>query len=408
MIKFSIVGNNLILNYDSKPDNGWLYERLDDGDAVDIKRTFSVRADDLYGQCATVNRDEGDPVSFKIGEMEGDYICIDRDILLISFGLYIHKDMRLSIGDFVASKNVSIFRLMDELGLSEIWIGGDLPDSMPESAFRKMIKLFPNTYELRKYVLARISTGIREYFETKRDGEADYHKYINKKLAGRSSKLAGMFNKFEIHKYTVLLETLTEMLASEASYSEAQWQLEILEILLLLYPKYIRVFSKVQLKDVYNNKNRELDYMLVDSAGNIDIVEIKQPFDKCIVTNGRYRDNFIPLRELSGTVMQIEKYIFYLNKWGQKGERILSEKYANELPSNFEIRVTNPSGIIIMGRDLNLSIAQRQDFELIRRKYKNVIDIVTYDDLLSRLQFTIEQLKNNNENSNKIAGVVSS
>ncbi|MFY1612152.1 Shedu anti-phage system protein SduA domain-containing protein [Macellibacteroides fermentans] len=55
---------------------------------------------------------------------------------------------------------------------------------------------------------------------------------------------------------------------------------------------------------------------MVDSGGNIDIIEIKKPMDNCIITKSQYRDNFIPMRELSGTVMQIEKYIFYLNKWG--------------------------------------------------------------------------------------------
>ena len=56
------------------------------------------------------------------------------------------------------------------------------------------------------------------------------------------------------------------------------------------------------------------------------------------------------------------------------------------------IKITNPSGLIIMGRDNNLTAIQKQDFEVIKRKYKNVIDIITYDDLISRLKFTIAQL----------------
>ena len=90
--------------------------------------------------------------------------------------------------------------------------------------------------------------------------------------------------------------------------------------------------------------------------------------------------------------MQIEKYIFYLNKWGKAGEDYLTKYYKKELPAEFSIKITNPSGIIIMGRDNNLSPEQKQDFEVIKRKYKNVVDIITYDDLISRLKFTIEQL----------------
>jgi hypothetical protein len=57
----------------------------------------------------------------------------------------------------------------------------------------------------------------------------------------------------------------------------------------------------------------------------------------------------------------------------------------------FFIKITNPSGLIIMGRTVGLSEEQIQDFEVIKRKYKNVIDIITYDDLISRLKFTIKQ-----------------
>ena len=46
-----------------------------------------------------------------------------------------------------------------------------------------------------------------------------------------------------------------------------------------------------------------------------------------------------------------------------------------------------------MGRDNNLSAAQRHDFEVIKRKYKNVVDIITYDDLIRRLETVVKQYK---------------
>lgn len=39
---------------------------------------------------------------------------------------------------------------------------------------------------------------------------------------------------------------------------------------------------------------------------------------------------------------------------------------------------------------------QKEDFELIRRMYTNVIDIITYEDLANRLNNVIQALKNNN------------
>ena len=46
-----------------------------------------------------------------------------------------------------------------------------------------------------------------------------------------------------------------------------------------------------------------------------------------------------------------------------------------------------------MGRDEGLSEEQKNDFEVIRRKYRNVVDIITYDDLLGRLKVIRGQFK---------------
>ena len=92
--------------------------------------------------------------------------------------------------------------------------------------------------------------------------------------------------------------------------------------------------------------------------------------------------------------MQIEKYIYHLNKSGQSGENKLTSKYKAKIPSDFKIKITNPSGIIIMGRDISLTPDQKEDFEIVKRKYKNVIDIITYDDLLRRLGFIIAAWQN--------------
>jgi hypothetical protein len=232
---------------------------------------------------------------------------------------------------------------------------------------------------------------------------------MNKKISKYGANLNLEFKEHEIAKFNAILAKLKDMLESQVSYNEIQWQKEISEIILFLHPKYIRAFQESPVKDFKRDKNKRVDFLLVDSSGAIDVAEIKQPFDNTIVTNGMYRDNYIPLRELTGTIMQIEKYIFHLNKWGKVGEKVLTEKYINELPNKFKIKICNPSGIVIMGRDNNLSPHQRDDFEVIKRKYKNIIDIVTYDDLIRRLQFVIEQMQkstyqNGRADQGKISG----
>ncbi|MDA8240610.1 MAG: DUF4263 domain-containing protein [Nitrospiraceae bacterium] len=233
---------------------------------------------------------------------------------------------------------------------------------------------------------------MRDFVETEVDGEQLFRRYVAKRITKRTKNFRQIFRQAEIEKYRFLHDKLVVMLNSESTYSETVWQAEILQIILLLNPKYIKALREAPVRD-YRNTTRKIDLLLIDASGNIDIVEIKQPFGKCIITNSQYRDNYIPLRELSGTVMQIEKYVFYLNKWGQEGEERLTQKYKADLPNNFSIKITNPGGIVIMGRDNNLTQAQRQDFGVVKRKYKNIIDIITYDDLLRRLDIIVHQLK---------------
>ena len=91
--------------------------------------------------------------------------------------------------------------------------------------------------------------------------------------------------------------------------------------------------------------------------------------------------------------MQVEKYIYHLSKWGIEGEAKLTEKFKKELPDGVTLHITNPKGIIIMGRSKNLSIDQKNDFEIIKRKYKSIVDIITYDDLVLRLDTIIKSIE---------------
>ncbi len=392
MIEFKKEKDGLVLQYSPRYGNEWVYRRLNDLETIVLKKTFSLKREHLFGKSVLDDPEEFQTVEFKIGNKVGEYYKIDKSILSLTYGLFIHEEIDLAFRSFTIEKNVSIFSVINDLKPCDIYIGGSHQNNLPENEFDKLLKYFPNTYELRRYVLARASSVLRNYFDIKLDGEKQYRRYMNNKVGKVGVDLRAMFNEGEIFKFRTLLEKLEGMLKDENTYTESQWQKEILQILLLLYPKYIAVFKEAPVLDSYSKKQRKLDFLLVDSSGNVDIVEIKQPFDKCIVTDNQYRDNYIPLRELSGTLMQVEKYIFHLNKWGKTGEDFLSNKYKNELPMGFKIKITNPNAIIVMGRENHLSNQQKQDFEVIKRQYKNVLDIITYDDLIGRLRFTIEHL----------------
>mgnify|MGYP002151419419 CR=1 FL=1 len=185
-------------------------------------------------------------------------------------------------------------------------------------------------------------------------------------------------------------DSLIEMLKDAESYSEHDWQKLIANFLLLIFPKYICVIENVPVKDYYTNPektiNRAIDLALVDVNGNIDIIEVKKPFENALIYSRKYRDNYVPKRELSGAVVQVEKYLFHLGKSGAAGEKRIQDKYSKELPTGINIRITNPKGIVIVGRDTGLNEQQKFDFEIIKRKYANIMDVLTYDDLLRRLE----------------------
>ena len=97
--------------------------------------------------------------------------------------------------------------------------------------------------------------------------------------------------------------------------------------------------------------------------------------------------------------MQIEKYIINLIKSGKKGEDDLNKKYKNVLPVDIKLQINSPKGFLILGREKNMNSQQIRDMEIVKRKYANIIDVVTYDDLIIRLKRIICSLTSRTETS---------
>lgn len=105
-------------------------------------------------------------------------------------------------------------------------------------------------------------------------------------------------------------------------------------------------------------------------------MEIKKPNKQRLLTATQYRNNYVADRDLSGAIVQIEKYIYSLNHIGTKIEEDLQKRFLGELPDNVLIRVTNPQGMLLMGRSNNLSRDQLFELEIIKRQHKNIVDTV--------------------------------
>ena len=406
MIKIVKDSKRLCLVYTAEQkDPDWIDKKLQDDGEVTLSRCFTLKESD---ETTSQRRfDHAGSRWFLLGDNVDGYYVVDKGILGLKYDLLLGAEMKINHRTFLASGPISIFSKIDSLIAEQIVIGGDKVDAIPECEFRRLIELFPTRTTVLRFSHSRISGVLKEYFETMPDALSKLEEHFdrqgkkaNKTLnidRGKATTYPEPLRENEIAKYRYIYESIVGMLSDPDTYTERVWQQRILDFILLIFPKYVAVLESLHIRDFYStpgkSKDRYVDLTLVDANGNIDIIEIKRPFPSCILSGSTYRDNFIPKKELSGSIMQIEKYIFHLNKWGAQGEKEINEKRASELPEGMAIRITNPRGIIILGRDRDFGRAQKFDFEIIKRKYANIADIMTYDDLLNRLRNIISKFE---------------
>jgi hypothetical protein len=405
VITFEGSGGQVVLVYSPEQSGpSWLDNKLDSEGDVTLSRTFTVRKEDLRGRAGQDDLDDIDEDirRFAIGTIEDGYRTIRKDVLGLKHDLLIAASVGLRHQTFVAERNISVFRRIDELIDEQIVVGGPRLGAIPEEEFARLLHDFPTSTELTHYARTKISRVLREYFETMSDAEQRLAAYMERRAGSETNASGGshgripVANELELEKFTYVRDRLIEMLKDAESYSEADWQSAVADLFILIFPQYVAVLQNVHVKEWYSQESRStdryIDLMLVGANGCADIIEIKKPFLRGLVSKGRYRDNHVPVRELSGSIMQAEKYLFYLSKAGRDGERQINKKHASALPVDLEVKIANPKAIILAGRDNNLSSQEKFDLEFIRRKFSNVVDIISYDDLLRRLDNTVASL----------------
>lgn len=409
MVGFKLNPKGVVVEYEATlQGNAWVWEALKKGQ-VEISQVFTFEKQDLIEEPSGAQLEDLDDFTYRFRlagagpryyRIDGRKLGIDNDVRIAKSGV----DWRRKL--FVAERNISIFKRIANLIPSgqKIFIGGDHNDAIPIEIFEELIKRFPNTYELNRYAEARVANIIGEYIQPQRDFHEQYETYLSKRKSVRSDVplRANDLLETEIEKFELVLNTLKAWLKA-ADKSEDEWQKQVLAILLLIFPKYVAVLEKMPVDDHYTTpgktRRRQIDLALVDVNGNIDVIEIKKPVADILLRKTRYRDNYVPTGAMSGTIMQAEKYLFYLSKGGPGSEERLTKKYEALLPPNLKIRITNPKAMLILGRDRKedgttaFDPSQLADLEVIKRKYANMVDIITYDDLLRRLQNILASLK---------------
>ncbi|MFT3976845.1 MAG: DUF4263 domain-containing protein [Sphingomonas bacterium] len=409
MVRFEVNDRAVILEYEPDFNSpAWVLRQLQTHQEVTVSKAFTFTSGDLLD--GPTERADGGidefPFRFRFAARRNGYFQIPGRILDIPNDVLIDEQHWLERKTFVAERNVGIFRRIAKVkGDSEpIIIGGELDGNIPLATFSELLNRFPNSGEIDRYASARVETIIGEFFDGMRSAREKYENYLSRRKSSVSDAPLPQETllQAEINKFIYLSEVIIDWLRQADAYSERDWQRMILKIILLLFPKYVAVLENVEIPDYYTTPGRVtrrfIDICLIDAGGNIDVIEIKKPFDNVLLGKTLYRDNNVPTRELSGSIMQAEKYLFHLSKWGVAGEHELTKRYEAQLPRAMTIRVTNPKAMILLGRDRlpsgQLALTDRQlfDLEVIKRKYANMMDIMSYDDLLRRLDNIIASL----------------
>lgn len=380
---------SLLMIYSPEYNYDQIYNKIME-DCFRLKRTFFLESKNLSDEME-VSKEE---FCFKIGVLEGGFYHLDKKIFMTDNDFFISCNVKIERKLFIANNNISIIGQIDKLVKSDIYISDksyDISGYIPYQEYMQLINIFPNSTELKKYAQARIAHILANYIDGLGDVKEKYENYLNR----RSTKLIkSEMPKLQVKSlelFEMAYETLKEMLANSDAYHEKEWQEKILEIVCILYPKYVFAKREVEIGTDGRHKKKP-DFLLIDASGFVDILEIKKPDKQRVITNTQYRNNYIADRDLAGAIVQIEKYIYILNHGGEKMVGKLNEYLKEELPKEVYLKVANPQGMLLMGRSNNLLEEQKFDFEIIKRQHKNIVDIMTYDDLLERIKNIIIRL----------------
>ena len=415
--KFGIESKKLYILYSPEFETAWLrrllkieeFHTLEDddssnGDTVNIRRTFHIPIENYESNYFEQREyDEGDETFvFFIGEETKDerYYKISKDIVGVDYDLYVAADINLD-AKFFGRNNISVFKEInrvyknDKLYVDKTLIDNPDQNHIIENDIRLLSNQIPNDYEMDLYKKNRISSLIEDTLNVE-SFKPKLEAYISKKDHSSSGKVDETFFELvelDIRKFQYLQRKLIQMLVNPAKYLEADWQKEILDIFRFIYPQYIHVEEKLVLQSYFDGKKLETDIVLIDTDGNIDLIEIKRP-DEFLQYKTDYRGNYIPSKNLIGTCMQLQNYLNCLIKTPQKDlEKFREDKgLSNELL----LKANSPKGYIIFGRDEYIASEEKRkhDFFTTRRMFSHIIDVITYDDMLRRLDNIISSLEN--------------
>jgi hypothetical protein len=192
-----------------------------------------------------------------------------------------------------------------------------------------------------------------------------------------ASEAVGSVQKLKASAQIQTLKQLAKNLETEMtrSHPESWWHSYIKSNILLMQQGYIKALNKL---NVAVGETKFPDFCLVTHDNYLDILEIKKP-DTALVKLDSSRGNYYWDPEMSKAVSQTENYIEQVSSKASDVRSYLLDK------EKIDVKAVRPRGIILAGNaDAFSNQKQRDDFRLLSQGIKS-ITILTYDELLARL-----------------------
>lgn len=404
----TLIINYYIYNYPNFKKE--LLRALKTNGSYRLKKTFKITFESL------LEHEDEECVCVKIGSLQDGFYKLDSEVFELENNFYFDKNFKFNKKHFIAWRNISVLKKIDDIIDEDFRVISNPDDdknlslstsTITELEYNNLINNFPKSTELDKYSNVRISQIVSEFFNVKKDYIGNYEEYIRKQkiklkeISNISTEnemlLSDVLSEYEQDKYRLILNRLKYLISNEQTY-EKDWQKEIVDILTLIFPKYIDVFSEYEVIR-HSDKKKRVDFILLDNNNNVDIIEIKKAHGINILNSTKSRGNYPPTRDLSSALMQVEKYLHYINTESKNVIKKLQKAIKEREDKDIEINIRSPKGIVILGRTNNFNQEQLQDYRLIKNAYKNIVDIYSYDELIVTLENIIKKFEKNNIDS---------
>jgi len=392
-MKHEVIFDNTGIYVSKQMENyQWIKDFCDEdtNETLTVFRVFDVHREDI-----SISEDDWSSssayVTIKIGSFSNDIYTIPGEVLNSDFSLQVRPGSELNKIEYFTNRyNVKIMKWILETVHDNITIGNEEGDLRIET-LDSLIKRFPTSTDVQYYIKERICNIVSEDLEIGKDYESAHQRYIDSKR-NQPVKSFVDINEYDLERLLFVRRHMDEMLKTQDAYGETDWQEAIKTVALILFPQYIHASREKCLTAVFGHQRR-VDFLLIDSAGYVDIMEIKKPSVPILKPKPDGHNNINPTPAFTSCVMQVETYIYSLLKSTDRKLVETAQKILDEEKINLKLNVLNPRGLIVMGYFDDITAEEEYALEVIRRQFSHIVDIITYNDLIQRIDNMITFLK---------------